>query len=62
MKILSASLMVVTALSINLAPVRAVDEQVEINTNNESHYQENKNYTYPEPMCIKFPMGFIICM
>ena len=62
MKILSTSLMLVTALSVNLSPVIAVEEQVEINKNNESHYQENKNYTYPKTLCFYFPLGFTICI
>ena len=42
MKNLSAALIIVTTLSVNLAPARAVNKQVEIDVNNELHSQGNK--------------------
>ncbi len=55
MKNLSVALMLLTTLSINLTPVRAVNKQVEINTNNELHFQENKITTSTNNSCfLKF--------
>ena len=42
MKNFFLSLMVLTTLSITLAPAQAVHKQVEISVNNELHSQENK--------------------
>ena len=42
MKNFFLSLMVLTTLSINLAPAQAVHKQVEISVNNESHSQGHK--------------------
>ena len=42
MKNFFLSLMVLTTLSINLAPAQAVNQQVAISVNNELYSQENK--------------------
>ena len=62
MKNLSVALMLVTTLSINLAPARAVNKQVEIGVNNELHSQGNKITNSTNAKCYEFPIGYIICM
>ena len=67
MKILSLALMILTTLSINLAPVQAVNKQIKIGANNELHSQDdniinatNSDYRYKKS-CYLIAIGIILC-
>ncbi len=62
MKNLSVALMLLTTLSINLAPVQAVNKQVEIGVNNESYSQGNKITNSANTRCYEIPLLGGVCM